>query len=300
MARRKQNRISFKQGSFRRKKKLNFRWLGPSLLRLLKITFIAGFVVAIGMLLHYADKTYIRPVQSHETGPLVLKNIPPWVNQELIDKIVAIAGGSTFQLNENAARIVAENLKSAAWLDNVSVQTTNDSIQVHASYRIPVAIIKSGQTEFYVDANQVVLDYVPMPQLLLVEIKGLSLEPQTPHYGQVWQNNALAAALKILDKIYQMDKTLKERKPLITELSSIDVSNYQGKKSKSRPHIILYSKDNTEIQWGAEIGAYKNELESSDEQKLAKLYHYYEEFGTLSGGVKYIDLRDRQDKIPLP
>jgi hypothetical protein len=33
---------------------------------------------------------------------------------------------------------------------------------------------------------------------------------------------------------------------------------------------------------------------------LAKLYSYYEEFGTLLGGAKYINLRDPQETIPRP
>ena len=41
-------------------------------------------------------------------------------------------------------------------------------------------------------------------------------------------------------------------------------------------------------------------LEATDEDKLAKLYGYYEEFGTLLKGAKYINLRDPRDKIPLP
>jgi hypothetical protein len=41
-------------------------------------------------------------------------------------------------------------------------------------------------------------------------------------------------------------------------------------------------------------------LEATDEDKLAKLYGYYKEYGSLMGRAKYINLRDPQDKIPLP
>ena len=37
-----------------------------------------------------------------------------------------------------------------------------------------------------------------------------------------------------------------------------------------------------------------------DEEKLAKLYAYYKEFGSLSADVKYINLRNPQDKMPQP
>ena len=64
--------------------------------------------------------------------------------------------------------------------------------------------------------------------------------------------------------------------------------------------IPLLAEDNTEITWGAEVGKWQLHLESTDEQKLAKLYGYYKDYGTLSGDAKYINLRDPQDNIPLP
>jgi len=97
-----------------------------------------------------------------------------------------------------------------------------------------------------------------------------------------------------------MDRALVPDKPLLYEIDRINVSNFNGRQNKHRPHIVLYSRDNTEIMWGAEVGQWQRHLESTDEQKLAKLYSYYKEFGTLSGGVKYINLRDPRDKIPLP
>ena len=63
---------------------------------------------------------------------------------------------------------------------------------------------------------------------------------------------------------------------------------------------MLYAKDNTPIMWGAAVGKWQQHLESTDEQKLAKLYGYYREFGKLSGGTKFINLRDPKDNIPLP
>ncbi|GAJ08013.1 unnamed protein product, partial [marine sediment metagenome] len=65
-------------------------------------------------------------------------------------------------------------------------------------------------------------------------------------------------------------------------------------------HIVLYTTDDTEVIWGAELGKWQQHLEATDAEKLAKLYAYYEEYGSLLGDVKYINLRDPQDRIPLP
>jgi hypothetical protein len=256
-------------------------------------------VVGVGLLLMYADR-YVRASKPVTTGPVVLMDVPGWVGEQLKAQILAQAGTRTFRLDENAAGLVAENLKSSAWLDHISTLTTDKSIEVRATFRKPVAMIKSGLSPFYVDANQVVLDYVPMPHLPIVEIKGLSLATQVPRVGQVWRRDDLHAALMILDRLSRRDRMETMTKPLLAEIASIDVSNYNGTKNSSRPHIVFYTKDGTEIQWGAELGAWQKYLESTDEQKLAKLYGYYKEKGTLSGGVKYINLRDPRDNIPLP
>ena len=65
-------------------------------------------------------------------------------------------------------------------------------------------------------------------------------------------------------------------------------------------HIVLWAKDNTQIIWGAELGDWARYLEAKDDLKLAKLYSYYKEYGTVMGGVRYINLRDPQDKVPQP
>jgi hypothetical protein len=97
-----------------------------------------------------------------------------------------------------------------------------------------------------------------------------------------------------------MDRLVTPDKPLLYEIASVDVSNFKGRENSRFPHIVLYTKDNTEIIWGAEVGTWQQFLESTDEQKLAKLYEYYKKHGSLLGGVKYINLRDPQDNIPLP
>jgi hypothetical protein len=38
----------------------------------------------------------------------------------------------------------------------------------------------------------------------------------------------------------------------------------------------------------------------TDEQKIARLYSYFYEKGTLLGGAKVINLRDPKETVPLP
>jgi hypothetical protein len=301
MARRKKTkyktkRISFKLGTSKRKnqRKITYR---PSLTGLLKVLAIVCVFVAGGVSLYFAER-YVKSAKPAETGPLELVNVPEWVSSELKAKIRAAAGGKTFRLDEEAAEMVAENLASVAWLDNIKIQTTHKQVLIEARWRKPLAMVKSGSQNFYVDDELVVLDFVPIPNLPIVRIEGLSA--RVPSLGEIWQSDDLDAAVTILAKLDQMDKSVTPDKPLLYEIDRIDVSNFNGRKNSRFPHIVLYTKDDTEIIWGAEFGTWQRYLETTDEEKLAKLYAYYKEYGSLSGGVKYINLRDPQDNISQP
>ena len=264
------------------------------------VCVLCGIAIGLVLLEKYVGET--TPASADEAGP-VLVDIPTWVNEQLKERVYAAARGhgENPRLDEDAALSVQRNItEQIAWLDDVKVRITGGRLCIEGRWRKPVALIKSGLYKFYVDAEQVALNYVPMPSLTIVQVTGLPLVTAVPPLGKVWHRNDLAAAIKILDRLDRMDKSLTPDRPLLREIDRIDVSNFKGRQNSNDSHIILYSKDNTEIMWGAEMGAWQRHLESTDEEKLAKLYHYYETYGTLSGGVKYINLRDPRDKIPLP
>ena len=271
---------------------------GPSLTGVLKVLAVVCIFTAAGLFFYFAEK-YVKSAKPVQTGHLELVNVPEWVSSQLRAKIHAAAGGKTFRLDEKTAQSVAENLASVAWLENAEVQTTNNSVRVIAEFRKPLALIKSGLNKFYVDAEMVVLDFVPMTNLPIVRVKGLSVMTKLPPPGRVWQKDDLAAAIAILARLDRMDKLVTPDKPLLYEIDSIDVSNFNGRQNTRHSHIILYTKDNTEIIWGAEIDTWQRHLEATDQEKLAKLYGYYKEYGSLSG-VKYINLRDPQYNISQP
>lgn len=284
-------------------------------MRILKIFTVACLSAAMGIGFVFVlregfislDKYVKNNVPIWEkASPLKLMDPPPWVNEPLKTKIYAAAAPRGDLIpNEEAARLVEENLaQTTAWLDEIKVQSTHDSIQITGRWRRPLALVRSSLNKFYVDSDMVVLDFVPLPNLYIVRVEGLPLIIKTPPPGTVWQHDDLAAAVAVLERLDQRDKDIKApQKPLLREIDSIDVSNFEGRENARFPHIVLYAKDNTEIIWGAEIGKWQRHLESTDEQKLAKLYSYYKKHGTLLGGVtgvKYINLRDPQDNIPLP
>jgi hypothetical protein len=304
--RKKTKKISFKLGGFRKKKRQKASWFGPSLIIILRVLAVVCVLCGIVIGLIYLEK-YVKdtiPARQGE-GYLDLVDVPHWVSDELTEKVrtIATTKGSNLGLDDDTASSVQRNIEELIpWLDEVKVQTTHNILRVEARWRKPVALVKSGLIKFYVDAEMVVLDFMPMPdQLPIVEIKGLPSIIKIPPLGEVWQRNDLAAAIMILDRLDYMDRSLTPEKPLLLEIDRIDVSNFNGRHNSRHAHIILYATDNTEIIWGAELGKWQQHLESTDEQKLAKLYaHYKEHNNSLLKGVKFINLRDPRHNIPLP
>ncbi len=296
-------RISFKPRSSRKKKKRKIAYRS-SLTAILKVSAVVCVLAAVGIGFVFLGKYVKKTVPaSQQTLTPKLVNPPTWVNERLKEKVYSAAGtgGEGLKRDEDTARSIQEKLsRELAWLDKVKVQVTNEQLLIEARWRKPLALIKWGLHKFYVDADRVVLDYLAMPDLPIVKITGLSIVPKLPPPGEVWQKDDLAAATAILARLDRRDKLLTQARGLLYEINRIDVSNFNGIENSRAPHIVLYAKDNTEIVWGAELTKWQQHLESTDEQKIAKLYGYYKEHGTLLDDVKYINLCDPRDDIPLP
>ncbi len=289
----------------RGKKKKQASWVGPGLMFTVKVVGVVCFLSTVAVGIRYLEK-YVKGAghSSNRKLYLELAKVPSWVDGQLQNKVLAVAAGDDgdIRFDEHAARSIRRNIEEQfAWLDDVTVRVGQDVLRIEGKWRMPLALVRSGVgREYYVDAEQVVLGFVPMPNLPIVEITELSMEPEIPPPGQVWRCDDLAAAITILDRMNQMDRTLTPEKLLLFDIDRIDMRNFNGRRDEGEPHIVLYTKDNIEIIWGAEWGKWQQHLESEDKEKLAKLWGYYRQHGTLSVGVKYINLRDPQDKIPLP
>ena len=263
---------------------------------------------AIGAGLIFLEK-YINSnaETTQKIGRLELLNEPYWVSKELQDKIVTTAAPSRDDLilDEGTAKAIAENLATVVWLDDVEVKVTNEAVQIGARYRRPIALVKTAEKRYYIDNEFVLLDYASIDKLPIVEIKGFGHERITASMiGVPWQRDDVAAAITLLELLNKMDAEVAPEKPLLYEIASIDVSNYNGRKSTSEPHIVLYAKDDTEIRWGAEKGKWHLYLEAKDEEKLALLYNTYEAMGTLqlrsNHKGSFIDLIKPQKSLSLP
>ena len=297
----KAKRFSFGSAKSKKKKVAAQGESGPRIIGALKLVVIVCVFAGVVGGLYFAER-YVRTVTGvgEKTGPLELAGVPTWVSDELKAKVRQVAGGEEFKLDEDTARIVAERLRSAvAWLDDVKVQVKHDRVVVEAGYRKPIALVKSGLLKFYVDDKLVVLDYLPLAGLPIVTVEGVLITRQPPA-GEVFDRDEVAAAVDVLKLLRKMDEQVTPDRPLLDEIDTIDVSNFGGRESPQAAHIVLYTRDQTQIVWGAEVKMWHLHLEAKDEDKLATLYGFYEQNGTLLGIVKYIELRNPQTSIPEP
>lgn len=293
--------FSFGSASVRKKKarvKISHRRLPFRMIFIILAILCLLAAIAFGLVLldRYVEKA--SPVAS-EFGPIELLGKPDWFNNELLQKVHDAAGGASFLLDETTARTVADNLQSLPWLYDVKAQTTNNSVQVTAKYRRPVALIRRQRTTYYIDCDAVVLQYLPIEDLTIVEIKGFSAR-SIPPAGDTMAGDDIAAAIKLLAVLEFMDEISTPLAPLLGEIASIDVSNFGGRKSSRKPHIVLYAKDGTQVFWGAAYGESARYLEATEKEKVAMLYEFYTQHGTIQGIVKYIELRNPQKAVPRP
>ena len=277
---------------------------GLKITRILK-TFVA--VCAIGAIvlgiIHWDRFIKQNASASDEFVTLKIRpGVPPWVTDQLKEKLTAaaIADGRGLTLDDAAAKRVQQNIQNLfVWLKDARVRTMHDHLLVEGTWRMPLVRVEMGLDRFYVDRELVVLDLVDMPHLPIIAVRGLSAIPAEPLPGRPWQRDDLAAAVALVELLKQSDREKTPENPLLDEIASVDVSNYNGRENSRAPHIVLYTTGDTEVIWGAELGKWQRHLEATDAEKLAKLYAYYKEYGSLSGDVKYINLRDPQE-IHLP
>jgi hypothetical protein len=272
--------------------------------------------IALGFI--YLDK-YVRAVSpiSYRIGLLELMDAPEWISDELLEAVAAAAGGKEFALDKGSAKLVADNLARFPWLYNVQVRTAQKTLRVEAKYRRPLAVVNFSRAESCYLAwpesddpvfdegykGAIVLSHISLSKLPLVEITGFSSRSDR-QAGSVWRDEDVVSTVELLAALTRMDRISTPQAPLLYEIASIDVGNFGGRAKPDEAHIVLYAKDKTPIYWGAAYGQSSRYLEAVEKEKVASLYTYYKEYGTVQGVSKgisqYIDLRQPKRSFPRP
>jgi len=252
------------------------------------IIMIAGICYGFVKLESFVRFELCRENESSVSLRLIDK--PEWLNQELLKRIneTARMGDERLTFKPDTAAVVARHLDNhLKWLTDISVRTTAEAIEVSAKYRKPIAQLNTDGGMYYVDEDLVALDYIPINTFKILEITGFK-NRQKPVPGQYWREDDIAAGVKLIRILQQMDR--QQTKKLIYEIQSIDVSNY-NKRGSEVSQLIIKTIDGPEVLWGAEPGQAAANIEPPEEEKLMSLYQMFRTKGTLKGEYKYIDLR---------
>ena len=305
MAKKKKKTTWFNFGGGKAKKKKTKNQIAESkdALRKTLLTLLVIAIVGLAAVGFVWLDSYVKTaaVAGERYGPIELIDPPEWISDELTEEIKAKAGGDSFAIDKDTAEGVAKNLWQLPWLYDVRVQTTSKTIAVAAKYRKPVATVKQKSKVYYVsvtddypaDETLVLLEYLKVDKLPVVEIKSFSRKTAFA-VGQIFQDADVIAAVRLLHMLAKMDELTSKDQPLLGEIASIDVSNAGGRRSSRNAHILMFAKDGTEIRWGAAPGEATRYVEAPEKEKIANLYEFYKQNGTLQGVVKYIELRHPQ------
>lgn len=251
----------------------------------------------------YASYRYVKTdVARSDTPPkILLVDRPAWMTDVLADKIISSVGvavpASPFdhQLLENRAKLLADNpwVKSVRQVRRTFEKKPGDTIEVQCEFRTPVAIVRYGETYWYVDNESVKLpeQFTGEEALRLIRpavgsasfrlIEGVTAPP--PLAGRKWAGDDLKAGLELL--------ALLAEKPYAKEINKIDVSNYNGRVKPNEAQLVCLTRYGSEIRWGQPVSAKAFFVEVRVEQKLALMAANVQRTGRVDMNLPWIDLR---------
>ncbi len=253
-----------------------------------------------------------------------------WLQQEQawVDMVYSVAGEVDNLPTEDIAKTVQQRLTQISWLYDIVVELDPQpdnclKVNITAGVRRPVAIIEVRRQKYYLDHQMFVFEYKPLDFLKTPEITGFSLNSK-PTLQNTLNAEDIEAGINLIDyllycdsqylaekktaypispqlyEIIQKNKYLFQKlpnitvsKPLVTEIKRIDVSNCQGRKSSTKPHIIMYPQDGTPIEWGAALGQSTFYVEAYGEKKVENLYK------TFINNNHSLDLKDKLKRLKL-
>ena len=231
---------------------------------------------------------------------------PSWAGEELLEEVRQGTGlaKDDFLLDEGLTDKLLRNLldqDKSPWVKHVNqVRRRYDGkVIVDCELRRPIASISRGGKLRYVDMEGVVLPMMPLEgrDNHLVRMRGVDMA--LPGAGEPINSPAVLAGIEVLALIRGTDEKLERQERLWEELAVMDVSNYEGRKDPVKPHLVLYTQNNTEIRWGAAAGRSRPYYEASVEAKLSMLYRNHRLQNSLEV-FEYVDLRNRRQERSNP
>ena len=244
---------------------------------------------------------YVLDVAAREQNPLTALMIDPprWASDELIHEILLASGirQDDFLLDEQLTNRLAQNLSRNPWVKRVNCirKQYGGEITFDCQLRRPIAVLRQGLSLRYIDSEGVILPNAQLVQPYghVIEISGAVAAPPPP--GESITDTSLIAGIQVLAWIRAVDEQLTSDEQLWSELAVLDVANYNGRVDPQASHLTFYTKNHTEVRWGAAVGRSLPYGEAPAKSKIATLYRKHKLAGSLEL-FPYVELRDPPKK----
>ena len=199
-------------------------------------------------------------------------------------------------LDPTIAARVARAYERSVWVERTESVVKRDPrvagngppLEVRLKFRRPVAFVQvSGRDGFYlVDGRAVRLPGVyrepRLGEVRLLVIMGCRESPPEP--GRPWAVPALESGVRVADAVQSRREKF--------GLTTVDVSNFGGRRDPRDTEIALYTENHTRIKWGKAPTPEAERLqEKSPAEKVGYLDFVYDRLeGRIDGVLSYIDI----------
>lgn len=292
-------------------------WVGVTVI-------VAG---AVGGAMHVLEQRVLNGEVATVPGEMRVKLAarPDWMPESLAARIAAtFLPPSPRYYDQELTERVRRRAEANPWVRRVirvEKYPTDDpqvaTVEVEAEFRMPFAAAPAEAALAYVDAEGVRLPAEQVPKwasksrtrpgdapettfylsrddappgralsrVHYVVIGGLAAP--SPPVGQRWEGDDLAAGLRLIALI--------SGRPYAWQITAVDVRNYDGRVSRSEPHLRMYAQQGrsrrTDIRFGR-FRAPEGDYNVSPARKLSYLDEYVDDHGgRLAGMNRYIDLQ---------
>jgi hypothetical protein len=275
-----------------------------SIWRLLKGVLVALGTAAVGCGLLYSldifhDDVRVAPGYVMTSESLRLVKYPRWMTPAILAELdVSLLDPSFPQrfslLDADVCAKIAAAYEKCPWIEKVErivkhdprVNPNRPPLEVTLRFRRPLAFVQDRDGFILMDSRGLRLPGVYSEPRLGAEkflvVTGVSASPPEP--GQVWNEPAVQAALKVADAVEDRREAYK--------LVTIDLSNFGHRRDTRDTEIAIWTAADTRIKWGRAPSADAVILqEKTPDEKVAYLDYVYKTLkGQVDGQLSYIDI----------
>lgn len=253
---------------------------------------LAGIIVGGLYLALHRMHSDLRELSRYQVQVSNLRlHVPSWVTPTILSQLKEIPDfPRTFSILEpDVARKLAQAYANNPWVKRVLAVEKKypQAIRISLEVRRPVAAVRFKGSYYLADAEAVRLPLSfsswPQEKLKLPFVADAFSPPPAP--GGVWQDAAAKAGLAVASILFEANQQVRR------SITTIDVSNLDGRRSARESEIVLLTENRVPIYWGrSPLGSYTKELPVA--QKLSNLNVAYRQTnGLRAASIHYVDIR---------